>query len=318
MPAAARPRRAHRPADHLLAQGVHPPDQLCRDRCGYCTFAKPPARLDVAVPRAPTRCSAIARAGAGAGCSRGAVHPGRAAGGALPGGRGMAGRARLRLDRRLPGRRVPARASTRPGCSPTPTRARCTADELPRLRPVSAVAGDDDRDAATAELGLPTAASPDKTPARRLATLEAAGELGDPVHHRHPGRHRRDPGRPPRRSGRDRRVSHRATRPRAGGHRPELPAQAGHRHAPRPTRARPDEYLWSIAAARLMLPPDDPPAGAAEPVRRLRVAARRRHRRLGRRVAGHRRPRQPGAALARARPAARRSPRPPASPWRPA
>ena len=61
-------------------------------------------------------------------------------------------------------------------------------------------------------------------------------------------------------------------------------------------------------------PPDPPrrrpPAGAAEPVRRLRPAARRRHRRLGRRLAGHRRPRQPRAPLARPRPPARRSPRP--------
>ena len=48
-----------------------------------------------------------------------------------------------------------------------------------------------------------------------------------------------------------------------------------------------------------------PPAGPAEPVRRLRRPARRRHRRLGRRLAGDRRPRQPRAAVAGARPAAR-------------
>ena len=48
------------------------------------------------------------------------------------------------------------------------------------------------------------------------------------------------------------------------------------------------------------------PAGAAEPERRPRAAARRRHRRLGRRLAGHDRPRQSRTAVARARPAARR------------
>ena len=47
-------------------------------------------------------------------------------------------------------------------------------------------------------------------------------------------------------------------------------------------------------------------AGAAEPrLRRLPAAARRRHRRLGRRLAGDRRPRQPRGALARDRAAAR-------------
>ena len=41
-----------------------PLTMLCRDKCGYCTFAQPPARLDVAVPRRPTQVLAIARAGA--------------------------------------------------------------------------------------------------------------------------------------------------------------------------------------------------------------------------------------------------------------
>ena len=52
----------------------------------------------------------------------------------------------------------------------------------------------------------------------------------------------------------------------------------------------------------------DAPPGAAEPLRPRRAgrARRRRHRRLGRRVAGHARPREPRAAVARARCAARR------------
>ena len=80
--------------------------------------------------------------------------------------------------------------------------------------------------------------APDKTPARRLATLEAAGVGADPLHHRAPGGHRRDPGRPARRP-RGHRRQPPAPRPRPGGDRPELPAQAGHLDAPRPRRARP-------------------------------------------------------------------------------
>jgi 2-iminoacetate synthase ThiH len=44
-----------------------PLTMLCRDRCGYCTFAKPPARLDH--PFMPLdEVLAIARAGAALGC----------------------------------------------------------------------------------------------------------------------------------------------------------------------------------------------------------------------------------------------------------
>src|SRR5882672_11557475 len=44
-----------------------PLTQLCRDRCGYCTFAKAPARIDSPY-LAPEEVLAIARAGAAAGC----------------------------------------------------------------------------------------------------------------------------------------------------------------------------------------------------------------------------------------------------------
>ena len=63
--------------------------------------------------------------------------------------------------------------------------------------------------------------------------------------------------------------------------------------------------MWAIAAARLVLPARDPRAGAAQPLRRPGAAARRRHRRLGRRLAGHGRPREPRAGLAGARRPAR-------------
>src|SRR3990172_13006954 len=44
-----------------------PLTMLCRDRCGYCTFAKPPARLEAPF-LSPEEVLDIARAGAAAGC----------------------------------------------------------------------------------------------------------------------------------------------------------------------------------------------------------------------------------------------------------
>ena len=44
-----------------------PLTRLCRDRCGYCTFATAPARLEAAY-LSPEDVLAIARAGAEAGC----------------------------------------------------------------------------------------------------------------------------------------------------------------------------------------------------------------------------------------------------------
>src|SRR5215208_7064919 len=44
-----------------------PLTMLCRDRCGYCTFAQPPARLD-APYLSPDEVLAIARAGVAANC----------------------------------------------------------------------------------------------------------------------------------------------------------------------------------------------------------------------------------------------------------
>src|SRR4051795_9682249 len=44
-----------------------PLTMLCHDRCGYCTFAKPPARLESPY-LGPDAVLAIARAGAAAGC----------------------------------------------------------------------------------------------------------------------------------------------------------------------------------------------------------------------------------------------------------
>ena len=45
-----------------------PLTMLCRDHCGYCTFAKPPARLGASPYLGPEQVLEIARAGAAAGC----------------------------------------------------------------------------------------------------------------------------------------------------------------------------------------------------------------------------------------------------------
>ena len=146
--------------------------------------------------------------------------------------------------------------------------------------------------------------APDKEPARRLATLEAAGELAIPFTTGILVGIGDDRRRPAGRAAGHRRLA-RAPRPRAGGHRPELPAQAGHRHGQGgalPARGPAVGHRGGPPRA----PARRPRAGSAEPLRRPRPAARCGHRRLGRRLPGHRRPREPRAGLAGARRAAGR------------
>ena len=60
-----------------------PLTMLCRDRCGYCTFAKPPARLEAPVP-VDRRGARHRPRRARVRLPRGAVHPRRSARGPLP------------------------------------------------------------------------------------------------------------------------------------------------------------------------------------------------------------------------------------------
>jgi len=153
-----------------------PLTMLCQDRCGYCTFAKAPARL--ADPYlSHDQVIDIARAGLGGGLPRGAVHPGRAPRAALRDGAPLARRARLCLDRRL--RRRHGRGGARRDWPATARQRRALyADELAKLRPVAASQG---MMLETLVQDLPAhRRAPDKVPARRLATLEAAGELAIP------------------------------------------------------------------------------------------------------------------------------------------
>ncbi len=151
-----------------------PLTMLCRDKCGYCTFAQPPARLESPY-LTPDQVLAIARRGAETGCHE----------------------ALFTLGER-PEERYPAAAEwletngyestvdylvamcqlvlDETGLLPHANAGAMYADELARLRTVAPSQGmmlETLRDDLDCHRG-----SPDKTPERRLATLEAAGELG--------------------------------------------------------------------------------------------------------------------------------------------
>ena len=174
-----------------------PLTMLCRDKCGYCTFAQPPARLDSAY-LTPEQVLEIATSGARVGCHE----------------------ALFTLGER-PELRYPAAADwltehgwdstvhyltemcrlvrDETGLLPHANPGAMTADELAALREVAPSQG------MMLESLNPNLdchrGSPDKEPARRLATLEAAGELADPLHDRDSRRHRRVAGRPVGRAG---------------------------------------------------------------------------------------------------------------------
>jgi len=153
-----------------------PLTQLCRDACGYCTFARPPARL--ASPYlAPDEVVRIARRGAESGC-----HEALFTLGERPEERYADARAWLALH---------GYASTvdylvamcrlviaETGLLPHANAGALHHDELAALRPVTASQGMM-IETLRADLRCHHGA-PDKTPARRLATLEAAGRLAIP------------------------------------------------------------------------------------------------------------------------------------------
>jgi FO synthase len=153
-----------------------PLTMLCRDKCGYCTFAQPPARL--ASPYlSPDDVLAIARAGAQAGCHEALFtlgerpeqrYPAAAAWLAEHGYDStvhyLAEMCRLVLDQT--------------GLLPHANAGALYEDELAMLRAVAPSQGmmvETLRPDLAAHRG-----SPDKTPERRLATLDGAGRLGIP------------------------------------------------------------------------------------------------------------------------------------------
>jgi FO synthase len=227
-----------------------PLTMLCRDRCGYCTFAQPPARLDK-VYLSPDDVLAIARAGARAGCHEALFTLGERPEERYPAAAAwladhgydstvnyLAEMCRLVLDET--------------GLLPHANAGALHEDELGRLRPVAPSQGmmvETLRADLAAHRG-----SPDKTPERRLATLEAAGRLGIPFTTGilvGIGETRAD---------RLEALQAIATAHRRHGHVQEVivqnflpkPGTAMHQARPCPT----DEHLEAIALARLVLPPE--------------------------------------------------------------
>jgi 7,8-didemethyl-8-hydroxy-5-deazariboflavin synthase CofH subunit/7,8-didemethyl-8-hydroxy-5-deazariboflavin synthase CofG subunit len=153
-----------------------PLTMLCRDRCGYCTFAKAPARL-TSPYLTPDEVLEIARAGQAAGCHEALFTLGE--------------RPELRYPLAQEWLSANGHESTvdylvamcrlvleETGLLPHANAGALYAPELERLRGVSASQGM--MIEALAE-DLPAHRNaPDKVPARRLATLEAAGELQIP------------------------------------------------------------------------------------------------------------------------------------------
>ncbi|MGH9184772.1 MAG: 5-amino-6-(D-ribitylamino)uracil--L-tyrosine 4-hydroxyphenyl transferase CofH [Acidimicrobiales bacterium] len=226
-----------------------PLTMLCRDRCSYCTFAQPPARLEAPF-LSPTDVLAIARRGAEAGCHEALFTLGERPEDRYPVAEGwlaehgytstvdyLVAMCRLVIDET--------------GLLPHANAGALFPDELAALREVSASQG-----MMLESLNPDLAAhrgSPDKTPERRLATLEAAGRLAIPFTTGilvGIGETRRD---------RVDALAAIAAAHRRHGHVQEVivqnflpkPGTGMHAHPPCPH----DEFLEAIALARLILPP---------------------------------------------------------------
>lgn len=227
-----------------------PLTMLCRDKCGYCTFAQPPARLESPY-LSPDEVLAIARRGAEAGCHE----------------------ALFTLGER-PEERYPAAAEwlaangyestvdylvamcrlvrDETGLLPHANAGAMYPDELAELRTVAPSQGmmlETLRDDLDCHRG-----SPDKTPERRLATLEAAGELSIPFTTGILVGIGEDP------IDRVRALEAIADSHRRHGHVQEVIVQnflpkagtAMHREPPCPH----DDFVQAIAMARIILPPE--------------------------------------------------------------
>ena len=158
-----------------------PLTQLCRDVCHYCTFAKAPRRLKSAYLSAE-EVLAIALAGKAADCKEALFTLGD-----KPEARYAVARTALDAAGAVSTLDYLARMAKlvleETGLLPHLNPGVMDAADLRRLRPVSASMGlmlesASDR---LCERGGPHFGSPDKVPARRLATLRAAGELGIPM-----------------------------------------------------------------------------------------------------------------------------------------
>jgi len=226
---------------------------LCRDVCGYCTFARP-ARRGQRAYLPIERVLQIARAGAAAGCREALFTLGD-----KPELRYAAARrelAEMGFESTLAYLEHAARAVLEEtGLLPHLNPGVMTRADLERLRPVAASMGImlESASARLGERGGPHWGAPDKDPALRLATIRAAGELAIPFT-----------------SGilvgigetRAERIEALLALRRLAlqhGHLQEVIVQ-NFRAKPRTRMARhPEpgvyEHVWTIAAARVLLPP---------------------------------------------------------------
>ena len=158
-----------------------PLTQLCRDVCHYCTFAKAPRRLKAAY-LSPDEVLAIARAGAAVDCKEALFTLGD-----KPEERYTAARAALDAANATSTldylERMAKLVLQETGLLPHLNAGVMHATDLQRLRPVSVSMGLmlESASERLCERGGPHFGSPDKLPARRLATLRAAGELRIPM-----------------------------------------------------------------------------------------------------------------------------------------
>jgi FO synthase len=227
---------------------------LCRDVCGYCTFARPPRRGERAYLR-EDEVLAIARAGAAAGCTEALFTLGD-----KPELRYKVAReelAALGCESTLEYLgRIAKLVVEETGLLPHLNPGVMTREELAALRPVSASMGimlETLADRLSAK-GGPHWASPDKVPARRLETIELAGEL------RIPFTSGILIGIGETRAERLEALEALAEVHRRHGHIQEVivqnfRAKPGTRMAAHPEPSL-DDHLWTIAAARLLLPGD--------------------------------------------------------------
>ncbi len=256
------------PIDHLLAlardrrDSAHgtrvtyspkvfiPLTMLCRDKCGYCTFAQPPARLQ-APYLTPEQVLRIAKDGARMGCHEALFTLGEA-----PEERYAVARDWLR-ERGYDSTVHYVHAMAKLVLDETGLLPHANAGALDeaQLRLLAEVSPSQGMMIETLRGDLPChRGAPDKTPERRLATLEAAGRAGVPfttgilV------------GIGETRSDRIEALQAIAASHRHHGHVQEVIVQnfmpkpgTGMQHeAPCPQ----DEFLWAIAVARLILPPE--------------------------------------------------------------
>jgi len=248
--ARARRARAHGNRVTYSPKVFIPLTMLCRDRCGYCTFAKPPARVRSPY-LSPDEVLTVARAGAAAGCHEALFTLGEAPEARYPA-------ARAWLDQQGYGSTVEYLAAMcalvrdETGLLPHANAGALDDTDLARLRPVVASQGMM-LETLDADLACHRG-SPDKTPQRRLSTLHGAGALAIPfttgvlV------------GIGESRAERVRALEAIADAQRLHGHVQEVivqnflpkPGTAMHDHPPCP----PEELWWTIAVARLVLPPE--------------------------------------------------------------